>query len=258
MSTDRNTVAAYNNHAYLWAGKMRSGKNNAHLYLEKPAMITKLPDLTGKTVLCLGCGSGEEVEIILAKNPKKIVGIDISEKLIEIAKSTYPDIEFYTMDMEQLHFDSEVFDYVYSSLTLHYVEDWSKTLHEVYRVMKPGGLFLFSTHHPLKWGAEQVKRDGKHLHIIGIEKGDSKSDYTLYGDYLAITQGEAEWFDKLKIKFYNRPLSGMFTSLKESGFDIRDMLEPKPIEAVKDIDKRFWEIYNKIPLFIIWEVSKPE
>jgi ubiquinone/menaquinone biosynthesis C-methylase UbiE len=257
MSTDKSTVDSYNNNAYLWAGKMRSGKNYGHVYLEKPAMVSKLPDLQAKTVLCLGCGSGEETEILQDKGADRITGIDISEKLIEIAKNTYPEIEFHTMDMERLTFKDNSFDYVYSSLTLHYVEDWAKTLDEVFRVLKPGGTFLFSTHHPLKWGAETILRDGATLQIIGTEKSVDKQSHRAYGDYLSVTRRETTWFDKLKIVYYNRPISDMFHGLKNAGFEIIDMLEPKPLEEVKEHDRRFWDLYTRIPMFIVWEVRKP-
>ena len=95
---------SYNQKAKEWAERMRSGKNFAHTYLEKPAMYGKLPDLKNKTVLCIGCGSGEECAHLLSLGAKKVVGIDLSKELIAIAKASYPNIEFFTMDMAKLKF----------------------------------------------------------------------------------------------------------------------------------------------------------
>ena len=62
MAQERDSVAdSYNQHAAQWAERLRSGNNPAHRFLEKPAMYAKLPDLTGQRVLCIGCGSGEEI-----------------------------------------------------------------------------------------------------------------------------------------------------------------------------------------------------
>ena len=83
---------------------MRLGKNFAHMYLEKPAMYKKLPNLKNKTVLCIGCGSGEECEHLLSLKPKRIIGIDLSKELIAIARESYPDIEFRVMDMTKMKF----------------------------------------------------------------------------------------------------------------------------------------------------------
>jgi hypothetical protein len=51
MATDKNTIDSYNQYTEKWAKKLRSGKNTAHEYLEKPAMYNKLPDLKNKFIL---------------------------------------------------------------------------------------------------------------------------------------------------------------------------------------------------------------
>src|SRR5579872_5335203 len=98
MSTDKKTIDAYNKFAEKWANSKRDGSSIFHLYLEKPAMYGKLPDLTDKTMLCIGCGSGEEVEHIVSLGAKRVVGVDISEGLVTIAKKTYPQFEFHVID----------------------------------------------------------------------------------------------------------------------------------------------------------------
>ncbi|MBU1110766.1 hypothetical protein KKB83_04060 [Patescibacteria group bacterium] len=71
MATDKDTINSYNQYVKKWAGKLRSGKNIAHEYLEKPAMYKKLPNLSGKSVLCVGCGTGEECDYLLKQGAKK-------------------------------------------------------------------------------------------------------------------------------------------------------------------------------------------
>ena len=157
MPTDKNTTESYSNYAQQWAERMRSGKNIAHEYLEKPAMYGKLPDLTGLDVLCIGCGTGEECHYLKSLGARRVVGIDISEGLIEYAKKSYPELEFKIMDMEHLDFTTESFDFVYSSLVMHYIDSWKSVLGAISKVLKRGGRFLFSTHHPAKWGAEKTR-----------------------------------------------------------------------------------------------------
>jgi 2-polyprenyl-3-methyl-5-hydroxy-6-metoxy-1,4-benzoquinol methylase len=90
MPTDQKTIDAYNKFAEKWANAKRDRSSIFHRYLEKPGMYGKLPDLVGKDVLCIGCGSGEEGEFLRSLGAKRVVGIDISEGLIDIARKTYP------------------------------------------------------------------------------------------------------------------------------------------------------------------------
>lgn len=263
MTINKKIAWAYNDYAGKWAKKMQSGGDSAHKYLEKPAMYKKLPDLKNKSVLCIGCGTGEECNYIKSLGVKKVIGVDISEELIDYAKKNYPDIEFYAMDMEKLNFPKSSFDFVYSSLVLHYVENWTKVLKNIYKILKKNGTFLFSTHHPIKWGAEK-KRTGlvkkrsedKRWTLMGYMKYADEKKYKVYGDYLNARKVKDVWFDEFEISYYHRPLSLAVKDILSSGFKIIDFIEKKPINTAKNKDKRFWDIHQKIPLFMIFELKK--
>src|SRR5215213_7871757 len=111
--------ANYNNFADRWRELMNSGMNHAHRYLEKPAMSAKLPDLSGKRVLALGCGTGEECAALLDRGAALVTGIDQSEAMLALARKTFendPRVGFACMDMRRLSFAGSSFDFVYSSL----------------------------------------------------------------------------------------------------------------------------------------------
>ena len=255
MATDKKTIKSYDDYAIKWAEKIRSGKNIAHKFLEKPAMYKKLPSLKGKTVLCIGCGAGEECEHLKFLGAKKVIGIDISKGLINIAKTSYPDLEFHVMDMEKLNFPDNFFDFIYSSLTIHYVKDWTKTLRGVHKILKASGVFLFSTHHPVKWGAKVNRSKEKESFLMGYEKhksGQSK----VFGDYLNTRKIDDIWFDEFKVSYYHRPLSEIIRDIVKSGFIISDFIEPKPLKSVMKEKSNFYNIYTKIPLFMIFELRK--
>jgi len=144
-------TANYDENAQSWDSIMRI--DVGHMYLEKPAMERLLPEtLDQKSVLCIGVGSGADIPGLIAKKPQKIVGVDISEKLLEITKNKYPSVTTIKADMHELPFEDESFDFVYSSLTFHYSSDWDLLLREIGRVLKSEGTLLFSTHNPLRWG----------------------------------------------------------------------------------------------------------
>ncbi len=233
-------------------------QNRPHLFIEKPAMQKIIPDLKGKSVLCLGCGSGEEVEFLLTKNPDKITGVDISEKLIEIAKNTYPSVEFKQMDAENLLFEKNSFDFVYCSLMMDYFENWEKVLKEVYKVLNDKGIFLFSNLHPVKWGAKKINdADGKSIGaLMGFQNNPDTGKLEIYGNYLDTTEHEEIWMNKLIISFYTKPISIMYKELIKAGFIVKDMVEPKAIKETKKYDEAYWKINQFIPNFIIFECLK--
>ncbi len=256
MGTDKKTIAAYNEYAKKWSKINKDKLNIAHDFLEKPAMVSKLPNLKNKTVLCLGCGSGEEVSQLKIFGAKKIVGIDISSGLIKIAKKNHPEVEFHVMDMENLKFKRETFDFVYSSLVMHYVKDWTKTLKSIRNVLKKNGTFLFSTHHPSTWGAERTRDKDKRSSLLGYVKFPLKDNCKIYGDYFNLRKIEDTWFGDFKVTYYHKPFSSMIKEIIRSGFEIIDVLEPKALNKIKNKYKVFWKIRQKIPLFIIFELKK--
>jgi len=256
MPSDKKVIWSYNKYADKWAKKMRSGGNNAHKYLEKPAMYAKLPDLRNKSVLCVGCGTGEECGYIKSLGVKKIIGIDISKEIIRNAKERYPEIKFHVMDMEKINFKRSSFDFVYSSLVLHYLKDWTKVLKNIHKVLKKNGTFLFSTHHPMRWGAEKKRFKDKKSILMGYTKYSDGKRYQVYGDYFKTRKIKDLWFDKFEISYYHRPLSSTVRDILKSGFEIIDFIEPKAINSVKNKDKMFWDIRRKIPLFMIFELRK--
>lgn len=58
-------------------------------------------------------------------------------------------IEYRRQDLAQLQLPPESYDLVYSSLTLHYLEDLAALFTTVYAALKPGGQFIFTAEHPI-------------------------------------------------------------------------------------------------------------
>lgn len=253
---DDAVAQSYNEHAQQWAERLRAGNNPAHRFLEKPAMFNKLPDLTGCRVLCIGCGSGEELDMLMARGASNIYGIDISESLIELARQAYPQATFFVLSMEERQpFEDESFDYVYSSLTLHYSDDWSGILAEARRLLRPGGRMLFSTHHPVKWGSLVARGDVQDTFMMGYERPKAGSPQ-VYGDYLGSRRISDQWFGTMAVEYFHRPLSAIMRDILSSGLSVMDFLEPMPTEEAKTENPGFWEIHSRIPLFMIFELRK--
>jgi ubiquinone/menaquinone biosynthesis C-methylase UbiE len=201
--------ASYDTYAEEWEQAMTT--NLAHKYLEKPA-ISKLllSNLEGKSVLCIGVGSGEELELLTKREAKDITAIDISGELLKHARSKFPSVEFYKMNMMDLSFPDSSFDVVYSSLAFHYTDDWDKLLSQVYRVLKKDGILLFSTARPEHQNAKN-KTDITSINERGI----------LLSQYKDILPGNIE------ILYYNHSdTNALLESVTHAGFTIREVVTP--------------------------------
>lgn len=248
-------LKTYDEYAETWAQRIRSGENITHEYLEKPAMNAALPDIKDKDVLCVGCGTGEECRSLKDKGARRVLGIDVSRGLIDYAKKSYPDLEFETIAMQDIDFPENSFDFAYSSLVMHYAEDWTDILHRIRTALKPGGFFLFSTHHPVRWGAVKKKEGDLFSYLLGFSK-QGKNVQEIFGDYLTTRKIEETWFNELAVTYYHKPFSSILRNILDSGFTIADFIEPKPVETVKETKPNFYTIHQKIPLFMIFKLKK--
>ena len=219
-------------------------------------MFSMLSDLTGKKILLLGCGTGEETKILEAFGASNMIGIDLSKESIKLAQKTYPNFEFFVGDMHQLPFKNESFDFVYSSLTVHYSDKPNLVYDEVYRVLKNEGQFLFSVGHPMRWSSENVEVNGKKLKIIGNEDYYEEGE-RVYGNYLTFASHK-HFFggESNPLEFYTGAPSMHFKQLKQSGFKIDDFTESKCIDECKDYDLKYYNIYSEIPQFMAFLAHK--
>jgi ubiquinone/menaquinone biosynthesis C-methylase UbiE len=95
----------------------------------------------GARVLDVGCGSGAFTGL-LAERGYQAAGLDISPKLIALAKRKFPQIDFHEGDAENLPFEAASFDGVLLSGLIHHFPDPRRLASETGRVLKPGGRFV--------------------------------------------------------------------------------------------------------------------
>jgi ubiquinone/menaquinone biosynthesis C-methylase UbiE len=118
---------------------------------EWPTLRALLPDLRGRRVADLGCGFGWFCRWARQQGAASVLGIDISENMLARARETTEDnsITYVRADMEQLELPNQSFDCVYSALALHYVENLTQLIAQVYGSLLPGGHLVFSVEHPI-------------------------------------------------------------------------------------------------------------
>ena len=122
-----------------------------------------LHSLHPKTILDVATGTGEFALQALELNPDKIIGIDISDGMLDmgrkkiIAKNVGSKIELMHGDSENIPFKENKFDAVTVAFGVRNFENLKRGLQEIFRVLKPGGMVVvleFSK--PAKFPFKQV------------------------------------------------------------------------------------------------------
>ena len=156
---------------------------------EWPALRALLPDVRERRVLDLGCGFGWFCRWVRQHGAADVLGIDVSEKMLERARATTTDarIVYTTADLEKLELPAAAFDLVYSSLVLHYIEDLGRLMSEISRALVPGGSLVFSVEHPIytapaepKWSVDAVGRKTWALDSY-LDEGPRSTDWLTKG-----------------------------------------------------------------------------
>ena len=100
-----------------------------------------------KMVLDVGCGSGIVTRDIARLTKGRVIGIDGSEDMIDVAKGvlkSHKNVELQVCDAQCLDFDNNTFDVVVCNLVLMWANNPQKVVKEMARVCKPGGKVLAS------------------------------------------------------------------------------------------------------------------
>lgn len=92
-----------------------------------------------------GCGTGEHTRI-LSKHAKSIIGIDISENMLQEAKKkSIQNTSFIEGNILDSHFADNQFDLIISLAMFEFIDDKDKLMDELYRILKPQGLLVIGT-----------------------------------------------------------------------------------------------------------------
>lgn len=101
----------------------------------------------GDTVADLGCGTGEMLGSFFPENKKKLIGVDSSPEMLEQARMKLPGLNAIDLrlgELENLPMKDQEVSIVIMSMVLYHIFEPEKSIHEVFRVLKPGGLFLLA------------------------------------------------------------------------------------------------------------------
>nr|VFK22406.1 MAG: Methyltransferase domain-containing protein [Candidatus Kentron sp. LPFa]VFK35324.1 MAG: Methyltransferase domain-containing protein [Candidatus Kentron sp. LPFa] len=141
-------AAAYDNIAQQYR---KATESPIRLYAEGYTYFHVLGNLSGKSILDLACGEGHYTRKFKQKGAAQVVGVDISEKMIELARQEEKrkplDIEYIIRDARELG-EIGKFDRVVAAYLLNYAqtkEQLFEMCQGIYANLKPGGRFVTMT-----------------------------------------------------------------------------------------------------------------
>ena len=214
---------------------------------EWEALEPLLPDLRGKRVVDLGCGYGWHCAYAAEHGAAQVLGIVLSERMLAVARQRHSGlvIAYRRCAMEDVALPDESVDLVFSSLALHYVQDFGALLDRIWRWLTPGGRLLFSVEHPIftAYGSQDWYRDGEGriLHFP-VDR------YCEEGARTANCLGE----DVVK---YHRTLTTYLDGLLRRGFRLLRVVEPQPPARMLELPGMRDELRR--PMMLLVSAEKP-
>lgn len=204
--------------------------------------------IENRDVLELGCGLGESIPFIKKQGAKSITVTDFSKEALAIINDEQVSKKCFDFS-KKFPFADNSFDTIFAIYSLGWSSNITKTLSEIYRVLRPGGTFMFSWDHQLSRVTSE--EDGKILVSFNYhnhKKLQRENWRNTNQDITTIQLKPSEWFQKLT----------------DVGFNVTGFWEPEvKTESVKEAsDFGFSKNYslNKslhIPPTIIFKVTKP-
>lgn len=254
--TDSESQADWNQGAEAWDHFVESGADYYRHEVHGPALLAACEPLSGRHALDLGCGQGYFARR-LAQGGALVTGIDLSDELLEIAKTREAHerlgIDYRHVSASRIgdEWPAGTFDLVAACMSLQDMADVRSSLHGAFTVLRPGGRLVFSVPHPATDTPYRAwERDG-----LG------RKLYLKVDRYFETGAAVCDWnMRRLRYHWstpYWRYTLSAWTSLAiDTGFEIRQLLEPRPTTAQVAANPNLDDCC-RMPFFLIFNLLKP-
>jgi SAM-dependent methyltransferase len=234
-------------HPTFFAGykAFREDPANINRFLEQPALRALLPSLRGQAVLDLGCGMGDFCRAARAGGARRVVGVDLSARMLAEAMRDADGIEYRRAAAESCRFPAGAFDLVVSSYTFHYVRSFRPVARRIARWLAPGGRLVFSVEHPMQTCANlywELDDEGKRFAFRVKSYKDEGPR-------------EARWFVEGVVK-YHRTVETYVNDVIASGLQVEAIREPH-VAAKFERARPELRVHRERPAVLLVAARKP-
>lgn len=232
--------------SYSHMPRSEQGLSAAGEWWQLEAMLPR--DLTGMSVLDVGCGCGWHCAWAAGHGAARVLGIDPSEKMLAEARArnAHRNIEYRLSAVEGFDWPEEEYELVISNLALHYVEDLDAVYAGVFRALKPGGSFVLNIEHPVFTSG--VNEDWCY---------DSSGNIRHWPvDGYFYPGARSTLFVGCEVTKYHHTLAQIMGGLLRAGFSLAAVDEARPSEAaLRDIPGMADEMRR--PMMLLLRAEKP-
>ncbi len=204
----------------VWSGlapdyeKARAKEDSLDRLLEWPAQRSILGDVTGRSVLDLGCGNGAKLAELVEDGAITSVGVDISNNFL---KTQTPNLEFICGDLSELDampkLTGRTFDRILFLQSFGYAKDPVRTLKSARSMLAEGGYILLTRTQPLRYALERAEKNGT----------------TLGEEYFSTNQFSyvSNWNDQITLTKRPYTISDLINVFSAAGLWIETAIEPQ-------------------------------
>jgi SAM-dependent methyltransferase len=213
---DRETRAFWNRVARDWEVQVGDKGDSNRILNSDPVLWQLVGDVAGRDVLDAGCGTGYLARMLREKGAR-VVGVDFSERMIEIASSKDPRVDFRVESCSELaSVADDSIDVVIGNYVLMDVADLHGALRAFHRVLRQGGAAVLVFSHPcFPQGRATALPDGALSYRWDFGYFDERRCVDPPWKHF---QSEFIWF--------HRPLSHYWKAFLAAGFEVIDFDEP--------------------------------
>ena len=206
-----------------WGSKEFFDEVERFRYATQPFMneIVGFDKFKGKKIIEIECGLGTDL-LQFARGGANVTGVDLTAQSIELVKRRFDmenlPVEAFVADAENLPFEDNGFDLVYSFGVLHHTPNTQKAIDEAYRILKPGGRIIIMLYNKTSlhvWLGVPLYLLSHSLH----KTSKDKKRWGILNDWIRVYDGRENPLGKAYSK---SEMEAMFSKFKNREYEICD------------------------------------
>lgn len=252
-NSSQDTEKLYDDAAASWQRREPSSLSD---FTGRPAVFELCGDVQGYDIIDLGCGEGYCARELMQRGAGSIFGVELSHAMVELAceqeQELNQGIHYEQGDVTQLRAESESFDLALGVFVFNYtsIAQTQAAFAEAWRVLRPGGHFVFSVPHPAFGWIRTVNERPFYFDVEGRGYFSCR-DHQTQGEIFR-RNGTA-----LPVQMVHKTVADYFDALKFAGFTaLPEVKELKVLPEHLELDPDFFSPVTDTPLHMAIRIVK--